>query len=488
MACVSAQLTKDSNWTGTTWPATILYTHWTTFTIPTDWAILVHHLWAAPPALNTLALWGVKILLWTDADNFYARNISWSDFAPATRWWWANYALNPAIWTPDDTVWTIITYATAWMAVGALAQARWNPNACNAIRYWRCESRFTDWDITNWYATFLWYSLIDSAIDNKWNLIDPTDWGYKFQWLMSLWLTATSVDFRDANVVINIINTINVTTAFNRIEVHNANSNIEWTAINISALWTNSKWTFEVIDNATILKTSCTFTDMDTFIYNDWINPNTIISSTYRRCNQITQWGATFDSCIFDKSISATTIVSDDVTNISGCTFNSDGSNYAVDLWIISADIWVTWANNTTDYATVNWTTWNEVIKVSVDTWITLTVNVAAWYNSPTYHNSWLWTVLVVQSRLLKMVVKDEFWVEIVWAYAYIDDDNITPFILNTVTDENWEVSISYGWTNIIWARWRIRKYWYKPYSASVDIGADAITIPVTLVIDPQQT
>ena len=53
------------------------------------------------------------------------------------------------------------------MAVSATAQARGNPNACNAIRYGRCESIFTNGDGTNGYATFDGFALVDNVSTNR---------------------------------------------------------------------------------------------------------------------------------------------------------------------------------------------------------------------------------------------------------------------------------------------------------------------------------
>lgn len=296
--CVSAQLTKDSNGTGAAGPATIMYVHGSTFTIPADGAVLLHHLWAAPPALNTLANGGVKILLGNGLGVFSAWNCSGSNFKPAPKGGWTNYALNPAVGAADDVVGggASSPYTTVGGAVGALAQARGNPHACNAVRYGRCTSIYTLGDLVNGYATFLGYGLIDSIITNKWNLLDPIDGGYSHQGLMSLGLTATVVDFRDSNRNISIANTINVTAGFNAIEIHNAASNVEWTAINISALGTVSKGTFEMIDNATVVFITCVFTDMSTFVF---LSNATITGSTFRRCDQVTHGGSIFNGCTF---------------------------------------------------------------------------------------------------------------------------------------------------------------------------------------------
>ena len=400
--CVSAQYTKDGSGSGTTGPGTIMYEHTASFTIPADGAALIHHLWAAPPALNVIGdatSAGINICAGDDIGNFYAWAASGSDFAPAPKGGWANYAINPAIGTPDHTVGTPTgVYAMIGVGVSATAQARGNPQACNAVRYGRCESRFTLGDLPNGYATFTGFGDVDATSTNKWSLLDPIEGGYKFQGLMSLGLTGTVVDFRDSNANISIANTINVTSAFNAIEVHNASSNVEWTAINISALGTVSKGTFEMVDNATVAKTNCVFTDMNTFVY---LSNATLTNTVYRRDGLVTQGGATFDACTFDLSSASASLSADNVTLVSDCQFNSDGSNHAVDLGTIAATTSVTWANYLTDYAVVDGATGNEAILVSVASGQTLTINVSQGYDTPTIYNTGAGTVTVVSSVTL---------------------------------------------------------------------------------------
>lgn len=83
------------------------------------------------------------------------------------------------------------------------------------------------------------------------------------------------------------------------------------------------------------------------------------------------------------------------------CSFVSDGSNHAVDLGTISANTSMSWNCMTTDYAVTNGSTGNEVILVSVDNGITLTINVAVGYTSPTYYNTGTGTVVIVSSVTL---------------------------------------------------------------------------------------
>ncbi len=97
-------------------------------------------------------------------------------------------------------------------------------------------------------------------------------------------------------------------------------------------------------------------------------------------------------------------------------------------------------------------------------------------------------SVTFSSSITLKMIVKDESGTEISGAYAYIDDNDSSPYIMNTTTDSNGEASTGYSGSSVSNSRWRVRKYGYKQFKALIDIGSSDITLPVTLVADPQQT
>lgn len=99
-------------------------------------------------------------------------------------------------------------------------------------------------------------------------------------------------------------------------------------------------------------------------------------------------------------------------------------------------------------------------------------------------------TITYLSSATLTLTVKDELGNAVGSANAYIDDDNESPFIMNTTTNATTGVA-SVNWTGgaVTAARWRVRKYGFKPYSASIDIPASGtVNIPVTLIKDPQQT
>jgi hypothetical protein len=87
----------------------------------------------------------------------------------------------------------------------------------------------------------------------------------------------------------------------------------------------------------------------------------------------------------------------------------------------------------------------------------------------------------------LTMTVKNEAGATISGAYAYIDNDDNSPYIMNTVTDSVGVATTGYADGPANDSIWRVRLYGYKPYRQTVDIGLIDISLPVTLITDPQQ-
>jgi hypothetical protein len=341
--CISAQATKTGQ-------GTILYDHTSDATVDTDGAILIWGFWASPASLSTYANGGLKIIAGEDIANFFAWDCSGSDFEPNPLGGWYNYALNPGIGSPDDTVGSnTAPYSCFGLAVNCTAQARGYPFAVNAIRIGRCTLEITLGDVAG-YGTFSGMESFDTSINQRYGLFQNILGAYRWQGLLSLGLTATAVDFRDGNVSINVANTPNVTSAFNRIEVNNSESNIEWSNVimtspgvdNIIAP-TASRGDFEAVDNATILFIGCSFTDMGTFIFNDGTNPNTINGTTFRRCDKVTTGGATLDGCTIDDTFNSTVAVTtsspSNAAKITNSEFISGGTGNGLEITGAAANI-----------------------------------------------------------------------------------------------------------------------------------------------------
>ena len=285
------------------------------------------------------------------------------------------------------------------MAVAAVAQARGNPQAMQAIRYGRAEVTYTLGEIAN-PATFAGYAVIDNAPADRFNILKYAGTGYEARGLMSFGTGATAVYFVDSDKSIVISDDPKVGTAFNKGVVTNAGSVLKWTNIAITNLSAVAKYSFTVNDAADTDHTGCVFTDLGTFTYD---SGSTQTNTTYRRQELVTQGGSTFTSCTFDKPVGVTGLNIDNLGIVTDCTFNSSGTNYGGDLGTITANSTISWDNKETGHVSgssgtgVGVTpTGNETLLCSVDTGITLTINVVAGASVPSVANSGLGSVDVV--------------------------------------------------------------------------------------------
>jgi hypothetical protein len=346
--CISAQFTKTGQ-------GTIIYDDGgTTHSVDTDGAVLIWYFWASPASLSTYANGGIKILAGSSLGDFYAWDCGGSDFEPNPLGGWYCYALNPAIGSADDTVGTpgSAPYDNFGIATNATAQARGYPSAVNAIRVGRCTLEVTNGQAGD-YGTFSGMESFDTSTNARYGLFQDIFGAYRWQGLMQLGTSSTSVDFRDGNVSINVANTPNVTSSFNKIEINNSSSNVEWTnvimtspGVNNTVAATASRGDFNVVDNATVDLEGCSFTDMGTFTFNDGTNSNTITGTTFRRCNLVTTGGATFTGCTFDDTNDSTkaVIVSSpaNAAKISDSTFISGGTGHGLEIGGTAADFTLT--------------------------------------------------------------------------------------------------------------------------------------------------
>ena len=127
----------------------------------------------------------------------------------------------------------------------------------------------------------------------------------------------------------------------------------------------------------------------------------------YRGGLSVTQGGASFTSCTFDKSIASVALISDVLGNIDGCTFNSSGTGYAVDLGNITTSTSLVWKNTESGYVSgttgtdVGVTpTGNETILVNVSVGEVLTINIDTGASIPSVANSGTGTVDVVAGQV----------------------------------------------------------------------------------------
>jgi len=346
--CISAQFTK----TGVGTLLNDVNQFAGAFTVDTDGAILIWAFWASPASLTTYATGGIRTVVGNTVGDFYAYKGSGSDFEPNPFGGWYCYAVDPNTATADTTVGTPDdTWSIAGIAINATAQSRGNPFAVDAVRVGRCTLEVTNGQAGD-YGTFVGMASFDTSTDERYGLFQTVPGGYRWQGLMSLGLAGTAVDFRDSNANIVVANTPMVAANFNKIEIHNTSSNVEWSSITINSYGVNdliatttSAGNFEVVDNATVAFDACTFIDMNTFIFNDGTNSNDITDSTFQRCGLITTGAATFTGCKFDDSSNATSVVvasPADATKITNSEFVSGGTGNGLEITGTATNITLT--------------------------------------------------------------------------------------------------------------------------------------------------
>ena len=170
--------------------------------------------------------------------------------------------------------------------------------------------------------------------------------------------------------------------------------------------------------------------------------------------------------------------------------YPSDDSNIS-DLTFILCDNGIEYASSsdTTSPAFVNFLFDDSTGKYDVNntSGLDASISLSGTSNANSYNPGGNLTNFL-SSVTLSMTVTDENGDPIEGAQAYIDDDNINPFIMKTTTNASGVASTAWTEGTVLGSTWRVRLYGYKPYRAIVDIGASDISIPVTLIIDPQQT
>jgi hypothetical protein len=453
-----------------------------------EWVFLIWQFFQAPKVIGSWVNGGMRLGVGSTAGNTNLWNTQGNDYGRNPYGGWDNVAVDPE-YSPDETEGAAVAgvyryfYSAPYMLS---AVSKGNPHCVDAIRYGRGDIVVQYGSSGDGYATFTGMAAANDADAARWGLFQEQFGSYLWKGLMSIGTAANAVEFVDSNKVINVDVTPRTYQDFNKIEINNAGSVVSWTGISISSLDSSSlsPGKFEVTDStAQVNFTTCSFTDMNTFIFELTC---TILSTTFRRCGQVTQGGGVFDGCIFDESDAAVSLLVDDLDNIDNCDFTSDGSNHAIELTEEHAGGSYTLTGCTYNgYAGIDGSTGNEVIFN--DSSGSVIINVVGG-DAPTIRNGLGASTSLPTSVALTMTVKDEDGAVIVGAYAYIDDDNITPFIMNTTTNASGVATVQHTGGAAPGSTWRCRKYGFKSYKQAVDIAGDDISLPITLIADPQQT
>jgi len=336
-------------------------------TLPTNGVFLIWHNFTSPGLLATYANGGMRAVVGSSSTNWKAWATGGGDVAPNPYGGWQNIPIDPTLtadYTNGSPSGTLQVVGAGCNLTAGVAKGQ--PHQIDAIRWGRAESRFNGGDLTNGYATFAGFATINDANAaspgyNRWGLIQVVSGGYQWKGLMVLGYTS-AVDFRDSNVNVFVQDCRKVSSVFNKIEIRQSTSRVDWTGVNITNVSPSSnasRGDLVVVDNADVNFESCTFTDIGYFTFQ---SNSTVNSCIFRRCGLVTRGNAALTSCTFDRTndtVKALTIA-DPSNSLTSFVFNSSGTKHAIEITQTGT---YTFTNCTfSGYASSNGSTGNETI------------------------------------------------------------------------------------------------------------------------------
>ena len=380
----------------------INYTHTTTFSFAQNECIFIWHVLLAGVAMDTFANGGLRLGIGPSNGNAYLWKVGGSDFGRNPYGGWQNYAIDPTY--PND--YSIGTPSSTYQAVCCLPNlvvgiSKGNLLAIDAVRTGRGTLTVSGGDSTFGYGTFTDMASANDAQSKRWGLFQEQAGTYLWKGLMSLGVSGGGlVDFRDSNKNITVDITPRTFDEFNRIEIHDANSFIEWIGINISSLPPSGYFTpgdLVVVDNADVNFSGCTFTDLGYFIFQ---SNSTITDTTFRRCEQVYWGNGLFDGCLFETPRVSAAIYTEDLSDIDNCTFNrSEGPGTEYGIHMGASGTYQFDGNTFTGYGPSGSTS----AAIYHNSGGHLTINVVGGGDSPTVHNIGTSTSTVVNARTLTL-------------------------------------------------------------------------------------
>jgi hypothetical protein len=281
----------------------------TTFTVPTDGAVIGFAVYTAAGSLDTQSNGGFRMIIGSDDgayDEFY---IGGKDTLAYDSW--VPYAIDPNTATAD-----VANGGGTERWVGVLAYlpttsgpTKGAPIAMDAIRYGRGRIDYTVGDGTT-PATFDGAEAVGNVVGTRWGLLELQNGAFQTQGFHSIGTSGTAVDFRDADKVLfwrrltNNLTDDAVSAAFNRVEIINSGSNCDMTNIIWTSLGTRARGQF-IHTAGTCDLVACQFFDWDTFTF---IAATVANDCVFTGCRAITAPGSDLSgSSIITPDIAANT-------------------------------------------------------------------------------------------------------------------------------------------------------------------------------------
>jgi len=304
-------------------------------------------------------------------------------------------------------------------------------------------------------CTFTGYSTQNDAVANRWGILSLINGSFELQGTFAIGQnnagTATLCRFEAADKNIVIVDTVHSTTSFTQFIIDHASTKCYWNNISITALGTNNRGTILVNNTGTVFEAvGGNWTDIGTIGLSTL---GSIDGTTLRRTDAITLSGGTLTNASIVDNRAASSVLASTLANITDNSFESDGSNHAVELDSIGGGT-MSWDGNIlTGYETgaagspvTPTSTGNEAIYVNVATASDLTINVAGGATIPSIRvgASFTGSVNVVATTNVTITqLKDDTEVRIMAAGTDTELDGIEAATVGTTDDRSFTFALA---------------------------------------------
>lgn len=283
--CISQSSSKTGTKSG------LQYDYGSNISISTGDCFFFWQIWLAGNSMDTFANGGLRVGVGSTSGNMNFWKSGGKDFGRNPYGGWQNVAVDPT-YTADYTDGSPV--AGNYRIFGSLPNivspvAKGNPHGVDVIRYGRGEVKIEYGDGTNGYGTFAGVASQNDSQSNRWGLFQEQAGAYLWKGLLSFGNSTNACDFRDSNRSIFVDDVPRTYAAFNKIEINNTSSRVDWENISFKALGTLSKGRFEVVDNADVNFNGCLFTNMDTFVFQ---SNSSVLNCIFQSCALVTAAGA----------------------------------------------------------------------------------------------------------------------------------------------------------------------------------------------------
>lgn len=271
--------------------------------------------------MDTVAAGGMQFLVGDGTADYDHFEVDGSDAEGSDLAGWRTYAVDPTQ-TPSTTTGTPTTtnrVGFLWKILGS-GSLKGNPNAIDISRHGR-ELTNVDGDVTNGYATFDGAAVFDAADTRRWGILTPVAGGYWFHGAFVMGTTGTSVDFRDSNRNIIVLDDPFLPSTFNEMEIRNASSNVEWTGISIQHLGTTAP-TVLTLDVGTFTGENCRFSGCGITTFHASGTSSCIVS----------QWSSSDQIVLNEADISGSQILTSTVAADEGAIYDNRTTTGATNI------------------------------------------------------------------------------------------------------------------------------------------------------------